>query len=1006
MRLKRWGMSKMSKMSEMNQVSKRNEISKINKLKSIKILCFPFKLEYHSPFAVLKKYAKPKGAGHFHHLLPYRFYDAKRGIFHNQYASEGLFSRQAKRVKNGYGFGLQLSPLTGANIHLAKDLNDMIVSKLPAGKKFSYQFSLLGHRQLLEKIQYNAYVHSKRGGMYADIANHQANLAIKALIDGFPSGYGKHAHFDLKDYEAYFFAHCIAQDASKMAQVKEDVEIALSTAQIQYQAMAAEDLMAHVGNIINHNPKKLTPSQYHHNVYDYLNQQVCDASTVIDQMDANYIDIAFMDETCGYGENNASGQSAAHVDKVVSAQARGQEERKGEKGEQDKEVKKAEVRVVCLSLKKLPSDFFMTQLPEFLSSSNNIGLSLRCPFLWTTNFQIEDKLKSDTQTRQKIKNLDKLRSIGFEKLLPFLSDELSEYRDIHRGLEDDRYRICTFSMDLILFSSKADYKKDVAAAMNLFRHGLQLQDCQYLQGQIFQSIFPFCYAPLSDDRQRSGTRHRTKSPNVVSFLPIVGDYKGAYDPDKGEHQGRSYGLITTTAKNQFAPLNLFKMGTDSYNVVIAGAKGSGKSVLAQLLIYQIVAMGGYAWAIDKGNSFRDLVEIVEGRHINAMELYLNPFSYLDLEQMESDPDLMNDPDIDVYSVYSNTISMIAELFYMIGKPKEKDVCPWQFAKLTQAVMLAHQQFTTNTKVDHVWDELKKMVDEQRAQNNGHCDTRLSDWLDLLKVYRTDSYSKTHSKIFNETSKLDPDSPFICVEVEGVSKEMINPLMMALSIDINNRIILSRDAKPKGFFIEEAPQIMRFESQTLQDKFSEAAATYRKKNASLAFIGQTVKELNSTSLLAQGYEKAAIKIIMSQDATFAAFAKQNKENPLFTDREIKIIQHFRPSSEAWFSSFLVKRGEFSSEHRFFLDPYSKIITSTKRQEVDAVKNYRKQGYALKEAIMLTVNEFYGDELAELQRFSEQFASLQARNQVDIDYADFKQRLAETSDGQVRQNNNKK
>ncbi|WP_440998334.1 TraC family protein, partial [Cysteiniphilum litorale] len=735
--------------------------------------------------------------------------------------------RKSKNGKHGFGFGLQLAPLTGASLNLVKDLNDLIVSKLPAGKKFSYQFSLLGHRQLLEKIQYNAHVHSKRGGMYADIANNQANLAIKALIDGFPSGYGKHARFDLKEYEAYFFAHCIGQDADKMANIKEDVEIALSTAQIYYQAMDAEALMAHVGHLINHNPKKLKPSEYHHNPYAYLNQQVVDVSTVIDEITANYIDISFKDETCGYGDYGGH-HAVSQDDDTVQA------EENVEKAEE-----KAEVRVVCLSLKKLPSDFFMTQLPEFLSSSNNIGLSLRCPFLWTTNFQIEDKLSSDTQTRKKIKSLDKLRSLGFEKLLPFLNDELSEYRDIQRGLEDDRYRICTFSMDLILFSTKADYKKDVAAAMNLFRHGLQLQSCQYLQGQIFQSIFPFCYASLSQDRQRSGTRHRSKSPNVASFLPIVGDYKGAYDPDKGEHQGRSYGLITTTAKNQFAPLNLFKMGTDSYNVVIAGAKGSGKSVLAQLLIYQIVAMGGYAWAIDKGNSFRDLVEMVEGRHINAMELYLNPFSYLDLEKMENDPDLMNDPDIDVYSVYSNTISMIAELFYMIGKPKDKEVCPWQFAKLTQAVMLAHQQFTTDTKVDHVWDELKKMVDEQRRQNNGHCDTRLSDWLDLLKIYRTDSYSKTHSKIFNETSKLDPDSPFICVEVEGVSKEMINPLMMALSIDINNRIILSRDAKPKGFFIEEAPQIMRFESQTLQDKFSEAAATYRKKHAALAFIGQTV-----------------------------------------------------------------------------------------------------------------------------------------------------------------------
>ncbi|WP_206609133.1 hypothetical protein, partial [Cysteiniphilum litorale] len=117
---------------------------------------------------------------------------------------------------------------------------------------------------------------------------------------------------------------------------------------------------------------------------------------------------------------------------------------------------------------------------------------------------------------------------------------------------------------------------------------------------------------------------------------------------------------------------------------------------------------------------------------------------------------------------------------------------------------------------------------------------------------------------------------------------------------------------------------------------------------------------------------------------------------------KTIQRFRPSSEAWFSSFLIKRGEFSSEHRFFLDPYSKIITSTKRQEVDAVKTYRKQGYRLKEAIMLTVEEFYGDELAELQQFSMAFADLQERNRVDVDYAYFEQQLQETTDAQVHQN----
>ncbi|GGG09367.1 MULTISPECIES: conjugal transfer protein TraC [Cysteiniphilum] len=128
------------------------KIDKISKTISSFISTLPFFARNKSPFAVLKKYAQPKGVGHFHHLLPYRFYDRERGIFHNQYAGDGVLSRQgvkdrkSKNGKQGFGFGLQLAPLTGASLNLAKDLNDLIVSKLPAGKKFSYQFSLLGHR--------------------------------------------------------------------------------------------------------------------------------------------------------------------------------------------------------------------------------------------------------------------------------------------------------------------------------------------------------------------------------------------------------------------------------------------------------------------------------------------------------------------------------------------------------------------------------------------------------------------------------------------------------------------------------------------------------------------------------------------------------------------------------------------------------------------------------------------------------------------------------------------
>ena len=873
------------------------------------------------PMAVIAAQAEPKDAGFFHHLLPYRFYDENTGLFYNYHGKKGFLGKQ---YKNGLGFGFRFEPLTGSNLDLVEAINEVICSKLPTGKTYSYQFCLTGNRKIGEQIAANQRIHSKRGGMYADLAKIQAEHATKAVFDGFPSGYGKHARFDLKNYESWFFVSSHHNDVDKMRQIKEDIEIDLAMAQIQLRPIDPCDLIEFASEILVHDTKALKKETASYNAYDHLNKQIfTEADIQINKITPEYIDVNF--------ESHKS------------------------------------TRLICLSLQRLPQEFFAGELPNLLASTQSLGLAFKTPFLWSVNFQSEDKVRAVMQAKKKIKSINKLKQMQLDRFLPFLNEELTDYLEIEHGLEDDRYRLCNFSMDIVLFSTKATWKQDRAAVMNLFKKSsLQLNPCQYLQGQILQSVFPFCYGTLSQDRQKSGTRHRVKSTNIANFIPMVADFKGAMDTNKqSEFYGHRYGLLTPTAHNQLAYFCPFFMGQDSYNIVIAGAMGSGKSVLAQCIIYQIVAMGGYCWAIDKGFSYRDLCITLGGKQIDATSLYLNPFSFLDIEAMRNDPDLVSDPNIDINAIFANSISAITELYYMMGRPDDNYIDPFQYDFLSKCILAAYAQHKTKTLVDHVVAEIQSRVDADHEK--GDKDTRKSDWLMLLSKFMT---TGINSKVFNEKSQLDPDVPFICIEMEGIPEKLKKPVMLALTIDIDNRIILSGKGQPKAFVCEEVSQIMNFESKALEAKFSEGAATYRKKNALLLTITQLVSEYFKTHLLSVIYEKAALKIVMSQDAKFASFAKKDKEDPLFTDAEIKAIRNFRPSSEAHFSSFLLKKYDgTSSEHRYFLDPYSKILTTTKAEETAQIRNYQKQGCTLDEAITKTVRDFYGDEMDDLARFTE-------------------------------------
>ena len=856
-----------------------------------------------------------------HHELPYRYFDPEDKVFVNEHPT-GLFDKLKGKVgtKVGYGFGLEISPLAGSSPAIPEVLNDFICKKLPTGKKWGYQFVLTADRKVADMIETNRQIHAKKGGMYAKIAQNQADMANKALTDGFNNGFGKGARFDLKNYRSFFFANTTEDNLDKLLEVKGETDNDFASMGTSFRTMDAADFIEYLYRFVNHNPLHNKLSEVNYNPHDELHLQVYDATTQINKVNAKYIDIQFHD---------ASTNGVEHPVKT---------------------------RIVCLTLKKLPSEIYHWHLQKYLSSFRAVGAALSCPFLWSLNFNIEDKASAEHQVNAKIVSLRRSRESGLGKFMPFIDDELLENEEVQRGLGGDIYRLVNFAVDVILFTDEDNWRKDVSRAANLFRDGLELMNLEKMQWQTFLSCLPFMYTSFADDRKTAGSRHRAKSSNVANMLPIVGDYKGGYDQrESSEYKGLSHGLLTPTRTNQIAYLDPFIMGTDSYNMVFAGGQGSGKSVFVQLLMLSALARNGLVFALDKGGSYSKLCRAIGGQMINAATLFLNPFSHLDYEAMQRDPDLVNDPDISVKAIFENSIAMITELYAMIGRPHEV-VSDLEKSFLNRCIMAAYAKQKTKTLVDDVVLAMKQEIEEDQRKG-APFDQRKYDWAnEYLMAYMTTGSSP---EVFNKPSMLDPHADFICIETEGVPIKLTNPVTMALTIDIDNRIILSDSSRQKLFVIEEVGATLKhLKSESLCQKIGEGAATYRKKGASLMTVNQTVKEFYDSPLLEVIYSKAALKVIMLQsDDGFADFAKQKK---LFLEAEIDQIGRFRKSSEARFSSFLLKNGKTSSVHHCYLDPYTKVLTSTKNEDMAAIKAYRKQGLSVAEAVEKVMWKYYGAE----------------------------------------------
>ncbi len=802
---------------------------------------------------------------------------------------------------NGLGIAKELqSVLAGANEKLITDLASILQNKFPTGNKWFYQFVLTGDHKIFDIINNNALAHSMRSEGAADRAFLNRDFYEMCALDGFPNK--TREHYDLKNYRSFFFAHTTDKiSPAEFNEKYQDIESSLFQTQIPLKNMEPQELCSYVANIVNHDIRDTKPTKVPYNDKDYISMQCTKTFNTRLHVDEKHIDIEYDGK---------------------------------------------EQRVICMSLNKLPKEFGLYQIPELLASFQGSSKSLKCPFHLSINFKIEDLEKSKGSVSSKLSSLGKIANSKMAEWLPLIRDEYQALNEANLGLNREDYKLANMYFDLILISDKDNYKSHVAAAEACFG-SLEMKVVEKLQSQAFLANLPFMASDFFYDIQVAARVHRVTTGNIANMLPIVAEWTGS-----GEKQG----MVLSGSKNQIVAFDNFNMGTESFDAIIVGVKGTGKSVAFQTMCNSVLDRGGLVYLMDRGRSHALFAKTNDGVYMDAKTIRLNLFANLDIEVLQK-----KEPE-NWRSTFSASISLIACVYYTMMYP-EAQVDDYQMGVLSGAILTTYNKHGKKGNVDRVIEVLDKLGEDNKKKY-GEYDRRITDMPQLLTKF---SSSGMYGEIFNTTSDFDESKSLFCLEQKGFPDDIKNVVMLAMFTMLGNRIYMSVDKRHKVLGLEEFWAFAKTTSPYIQNAIVEGLRTFRKHQAGIIFVTQLISEFmdKDNKFMREVYELADIKLILRQnkkldDETANIYG--------FNQFETNAIASFPASRDVGYSSILVKTTKLSSVCRLFLSPIDKISTTTYAPEVDYLNKLALDGVPLDECKIRGAWEFYPDDMKRLKDYT--------------------------------------
>jgi hypothetical protein len=374
--------------------------------------------------------------------------------------------------------------------------------------------------------------------------------------------------------------------------------------------------------------------------------------------------------------------------------------------------------------------------------------------------------------------------------------------------------------------------------------------------------------------------------HAADLMPVEMPWQGLESP----------AILLETSSRQMVPFSPFDPSLGDANMLIMAKSGGGKTFMAQLLLLMLGRVDPQVSILERGDSYRPLVELMGGRVIEVNldgNETLNPW---DLPPGEKSPS-------------KEKIAFLKNLVrHMIGDSPASDttlvdnVLSEGIARTYKRVGMRYANPVPT--FSDLRDELAQWQDEEKMQ-------RTIDEAKLAAVkLRTWTEKGIYSRLFDRHTNIRTDNNWLFFNVEGLSSDP--HLETAMSMLIANAMAeraSGRSGQPSVTVLDECWSLL--DSTVLAPEIVQLFRTARKRNSSVWGISQTLEDFVGTSSQPRSHgpgilKNANTKLIGQQPGDLSAVANHLHLN----DVALSAIKHFSSPQKGRYAEMLLVIGEKS------------------------------------------------------------------------------------------------
>ena len=568
----------------------------------------------------------------------------------------------------------------------------------------------------------------------------------------------------------------------------------------------------------------------------------------------------------------------------------------------------------CLSIKEYPSLMAQWKMTDAIGQLFNHSLQIPCAFVTTLSIRVIDHSKSAMQSQLNYLNKEKSVKSPLSKFMPLIGKEFQDWSFVRERLAEGD-RLVQTHFQVVLFCRENDAGSHERKVRDLYRaNGWRLKKTAYLQLQSFLSMLPMMMSEgLLQDMNVLGRLRTMTAFNAANIAPLQGEWKGSRTPR----------LILPGRRGQIAAFSPFDNTEGNYNVAIAAASGRGKSVLTQEYIVSLLGSGGRVWVIDIGRSYEKTCHMLGGSFIEfstECSISLNPFTHI--------------------KDFEASLSMLKPLLAAMAHPTSS-ASDAEITFLEKGLKAAWQEKGHHATITTVATWLDNQA-SAICKNLSH----------LLYSYTSEGM---YGRYFEGALTVDLSNSFVVLELQELKakRDLQRIVMLVLMYHISEVMYLGERQQNKSCIIDEAWDLFGGDNDGAAQFIETGYRTARRYNANFLTIVQSINDYFKNATTIAAFENSDTKIILGQTTEAIDQLKKSERLTMdpFTERVLKSL---RKTDE--YSECVIKTPSGVSVHRIILDPYSRILYSSKGEEFEAVKRLQADGYSLMDAVQRVARKF--------------------------------------------------